>query len=395
MKKTVVGACIGLVVGSVLGITILSPNIQKHAATKTVVSERALNPENKDTPAALPNLTIRGNTISWRTTSPYPSDRPQVLNMAKTFGRSLAALSNDQMILPAVSAKDVLKAPDVFNAIASGRIDAVFATAEIGLHVEPALFLYDALPFGPNRQNYLNWLFAGNGQKHLQDLFARHNIHAQICGFLPAQSAGFFDEELKSLDDVDALRIRPNSQLAAKVWQKAGAEIINIPAQNVTGALEQGTLDAVNFSSPALDAKTSYGTYAPVYYYPGWHNQGQPLLLLITNKAWRTLDNQRRRIIESACREQSSLSFALASKTEFAGLSALTEQGVRLAKMPTFVLDHLNNAWSNVLAQELRGKPELVNIWQDLQNFLRTEQAWHDMGYKLPIAQKNTPNTFE
>jgi len=384
MRKIVVGACIGAVIGTVFGITVLTPNLQKHAALRTIVEERALT---ADTPANLPRLTPTADALNWRTTAPYPSDRPQVLALAQEFSKSLASLTADQIILPAQSTKDVIKGEDIFNAVASGRIDAVFATAEVGQHVEPALALFDALPFAPNPRDYLNWLQAGTGTTHLQDLFSRHNIHAQVCGYLPAQSAGFFVKEFNNSDDLQRLRMRPNSRLAAKVLSKAGVQVVDMPAQEVPAALEEGRLDAVSFSSPAIDAQTDFAQYAPVYYYPGWHNQGQPLLLLITNKTWRTLDNQRRHIIRSACSTHTTLSFARASQTEFDGLSSLSGQGTVLKKLPSYILDTFEGAWQDVLSEEIRGNQSLLTIWQDLESHLKTQQAWYDMGYKQAIGQ--------
>jgi len=379
MRNGIIGLVIGLVVGVVLGVTILTPKIKTHTASKSIISERDLDKEDNAGFAPLPTL-HNGDVIHWRSAPPFPSDRPNVASQAADFSKQLATLTSDRIILPVLPAKEVIAADRLFGAIASGRIDALFTSADIAVDKEPALALFSALPFGPRPQETLAWLQAGNGDKTLKGLFAKHNIHALVCGYLAPESSGWFVNEINGTEDIKGLRIRING-LGAKVWEKAGATVTPLSPENILAAFDQDTLDAAVFSTPKVDAKLGFSRFAKNYYFPGWQNQGQPLLLLINARAWKRLDQERQSLMKASCDQHTALSQAKSAQLQFSGLSDLAKQEVTLLRMPSFILNRLREAWANVLAEEARRDPVFRDTWEDLKAFLKTRKTWADMGY--------------
>ncbi|SCA56826.1 putative Extracellular solute-binding protein, family 7 [Candidatus Terasakiella magnetica] len=377
MRNVVIGLVIGLVVGVVLGVTILTPKIKTHAASKAVLSERDLDKDVSQAPIALTSLQ-KGDAIHWRSAPPFPSDRPNVANQARDFAKQLTILSGEKMILPVLPAKDVIAADRLFGAIASGRIDALFTTADIAIDKEPALALYSAIPFGPKPQDTLAWLQAGNGTKKLRDMFANHNIHALVCGYLPAESSGWFTNEINNAEQLSDLRLRITG-LGAKVWEKAGANVATITPEEIMAAFDQDQIDGAVFSSPDMDAKSGFSRFAKNYYYPGWQNQGQPLLLLVNARAWKKLDQERKSLLKASCDQHTSLSHAKAAKAQFDGLSEIVKQEVKLQKLPLYVIEPLHESWKKVLAEEARRNQTFRETWEDLKSFLKTRRTWQEM----------------
>lgn len=380
MRNVVIGLIIGLVVGVVLGVTILTPKLKTHAASKAVLNERDLEKDpTGETAPLLPSLND-GDVIHWRSAPPFPSDRPNVAYQARQFSKHLSVLSGDKMVLPVLAAKDVIAPDRLFGALASGRIDALFTTADIGVDKEPALSLFSAIPFGPNPIDTLGWLQAGNGGERLRTLFASHNINALVCGYLAPEATGWFLKEFSTADDIKDLRVRSYG-LGAKVWAKAGAAPVSLSPEDILSAFDQDQLDGANFSTPAIDAKSGISRFAKTYYFPGWQNQGQPLLLLINNRAWKRLDQERQSLLKASCDQHTSLSHANAAKTQFDGLSELTKQEVTLRRLPSYILEPLHDAWKTVLAEEARHDQTFRETWEDLNAFLKTRKTWEEMGY--------------
>jgi len=377
MRNIVTGLVIGLVIGVVLGVSVLTPKLKSHAASKAVLRERDLTGENKEAPVVLSALQD-GDAIHWRSAPPYPSDHPNVAAQARSFSKQLALLSGNKMILPSLPAKDVIAADRLFNAIASGRIDALFSTADIAVQTEPALALFSALPFGPDANDTLAWLQAGNGSKKLTELFGKHNITALVCGYLAPESSGWFVNELNNTDQIADLRIRI-SGLGAKVWAKAGAQVSTIAPEEVANAFDQNKLDAAVFSSPSQDVKSGYSKYAKNYYFPGWQNQGQPLLLLVNTRTWKRLDQERQSLLKTSCSQRTNQALARTPQEQFKGLSDLVKQGVTLRRMPGYILDPLKTAWEQVLAEEIRKDQTVLEVWDSLNQFLNERKTWQEM----------------
>lgn len=388
MRNAVIGVIIGLVVGVVLGVTILTPELKTHAASKSVLSERDLKKGLTEEAAPVLAALQEGDAIHWRSAPPFPSDRPNVARQANQYAKQLAVVSGDKMILPVLAAKEVIAAENMFGAIASGRIDALFSTADIAVHKEPALWVYSAIPFGPKAQDTLAWLHSGNGEKRLQDIFASHNIQALVCGYLAPEASGWFIKELNGTEDLKKLRIRVNG-LGAKVWAKVGADVKNLSAEQIMAAFDQDELDGAVFSTPAIDAKAGFSKFAKNYYFPGWQNQGQPLLLLINSRAWNRLDQERQTLLKSTCVQQTTLAHAKAADIQFQGLSDITKQQVTLRRLPSFIISRLQEEWKTVLAEEARRDSGFRQTWEDLTTFVETRKTWAELGRIDPFSGSN------
>ena len=74
--------------------------------------------------------------------------------------------------------------------------------------------------------------------------------------------------------------------LGAKVMQKFGVSTQQLAGGDIYPALELGTIDATEFSMPAIDR--SYGFYqiAKYNYFPGWHQQSTTNEILVNKEKW-------------------------------------------------------------------------------------------------------------
>lgn len=384
-RQFITGIIFGIVIGLVVGITILAPNLATHAASKAVLSERDL--ERSQTEAQdVPDLSSE-DAVHWRSAPSFPTDRPLVSEMGRTIAKQLATISNDEIILPTISAKEVVEAERLFGTLASGRIDALYASADIGVHREPALALFGAIPFGPAPEDILAWVQSRRGSKFLTALFEKHNIHPLVCGYLPAQSGGWFVNKLTSVEALQNLKIRADG-LGAKVWEKVGAEVVALSAEEIMSSFDQKTLDGAVFSTPAQDSQTGFQRYAKHYYFPGWQNQGQPLLLLINSKTWSRLEQPQQTMIKASCDQHTSFSQTQAADLQFAGLEDLSKQDIVIERYPSYLLDAFQTAWTDVLAEEIRQNKTTLEIWEDLTRFVKTRQSWEALGY-LPKRSAN------
>ena len=140
-------------------------------------------------------------------------------------------------------------------------------------------------PFGPPAPEFLAWLFYGGGVELAEEMYGRDNIKFHACGMIPPETSGWFREEITSLDQLQGLKMRFFG-LGAKVMQKFGVSTQQLAGGDIYPALELGTIDATEFSMPAIDR--SYGFYqiAKYNYFPGWHQQSTTNEILINKEKW-------------------------------------------------------------------------------------------------------------
>ena len=159
-----------------------------------------------------------------------------------------------------------------FDAVSSGALDAAWATPGFWTGKDIAFAVYSTVPFGPGIGEYLAWMKEGGGEKMMQELYAKYNIHSVMCHLIPPEASGWFRKEIKTLEDLKGLKMRFFG-LGANVMQKLGVSTQLIQAGEIFQALQLGTIDATEFSMPVMDLSLGFHQVAKFYYFPGWHQQ--------------------------------------------------------------------------------------------------------------------------
>ena len=109
--------------------------------------------------------------------------------------------------------------------------------------------------------------------------------------------------------------------------------------QKLFTALQTGVIDATEWVGPYNDLTFGFHQAAKYYYYPGWHEPGPMLELLINMDAWNSLPKHLQVIIETATKavNQDTLDEYLARNNQ--ALTELIEvHGVELRKLPDDVI---------------------------------------------------------
>ena len=175
-----------------------------------------------------------------------------------------------------------------FDAVASGSLDAAWATPGYWTGKDIAFAMYSTVPFGPDTGEYLAWMKFGGGEKMMQALYAKYGIHSLICHMIAPEASGWFRKEIKTLDDLKGLKMRFFG-LGANVMQKMGVSTQLLQAGEIFQALQLGTIDATEFSMPAMDLALGFYQVAKFYYFPGWHQQSTFGDMIINKAKWDSL----------------------------------------------------------------------------------------------------------
>ena len=81
--------------------------------------------------------------------------------------------------------------------------------------------------------------------------------------------------------------------VGAKVMQKFGVATQQLAGGDIYPALELGTIDATEFSMPAIDRTLGFYQIAKYNYFPGWHQQSTTNEILVNMDAWNDLEDTR------------------------------------------------------------------------------------------------------
>jgi len=267
-----------------------------------------------------------------------------------------------------------------YDPISQGAFDAAYGTPGANQGKNSAFAFLSTWPFGPGALEFNAWMRYGGGIEIAEELYAKDNIKYFYCGMIPPETSGWFREPIESLDQLKGLKMRFFG-VGAKVMQKFGVSTQQLAGGDIYPALELGTIDATEFSMPAIDR--SYGFYqiAKYNYFPGWHQQSTTNEIIVNQGSWDDLGDPHKAMFEVACTANIGIELAEGEALQPAAMIANEKDGVTNMVWPDSVLDQLRGAWEEVLAEEIAANPDVKKLWDSYSAFNEAYQVWGSRGY--------------
>lgn len=267
-----------------------------------------------------------------------------------------------------------------YDPVSQGAFEAAYGTPGANQGKNSAFAFLSTWPFGPGAVEFNAWLKEGGGVEIGQELYGKDGIKYNYCGMIPPETSGWFRTEITSLDQLKGLKMRFFG-MGAKVMQKFGVATQQLAGGDIYPALELGTIDATEFSMPAIDRSLGFYQIAKYNYFPGWHQQSTTNEILINMDKWNALDDQQRAIFDLACAANIAAELAEGEALQPAAMIANEKDGVKNMTWPQSVLDQLRGAWEEVLADEIAANPDVAKLYKSYDDFHQTYKIWGDRGY--------------
>ncbi|MCT8970435.1 TRAP transporter substrate-binding protein [Microbaculum marinisediminis] len=316
----------------------------------------------------------------WNMQSTYPGSLTQLGTLGKHIAEQLKAVTDGDIELVFQEPGALVPALEVFDAVASGAVEAGWSTPGYWAGKVPALQLFAAVPFGPQAGEYIAWMKFGGGKELFDEIYEKYGIHSVTCGVIAPEASGWFKNEIKSVDDLKGLKMRFFG-LGAKVMEKMGVSTQLLAGGDIFPALELGTIDATEFSMPAIDLNLGFYQVAKHYYFPGWHQQATLFDLMINLDLWESLSDTQKAQIETVCDAAIAYGLAEGEAIQFKALQELEKNGVQIHRWPPEILDQLKAAWDEVVAEQVAADADFARVWESLATFRENYKKWKDLGY--------------
>ena len=267
-----------------------------------------------------------------------------------------------------------------YDPIQQGSFQAAYGTPGANQGKNTAFAFLSTWPFGPGALEFNAWMKLGGGQEIGEELYARDGIKYFYCGMIPPETSGWFREEIKSLDQLKGLKMRFFG-MGAKVMQKFGVATQQLAGGDIYPALELGTIDATEFSMPAIDRTLGFYQIAKYNYFPGWHQQSTTNEILVNMEAWDALEPEHQAMFQTACDANFMHELAEGEALQAAAMIANEGDGVIMKTWPDEVIAQLEGAWGEVLKEELAANPDVQKLWDSFSKFHEEYQVWGSRGY--------------
>lgn len=322
-----------------------------------------------------PALVQAQQQIRWRLASSFPKSLDTIYGAAEVFAKLVSDATGGKFAISVHAGGELVPAFGVVDAVQQGTVECAH-TAPYYFFGKDETFAFDcAIPFGMNSRSISAWMYQGNGLKLLREFYAQYNIVNFPMGNTGAQMGGWYRKEIKSVADLNGLKMRIGG-FGGRVLAKVGGVPQNIPGGEIYQSLERGTIDATEWVGPYDDLKLGFHKVAPFYYYPGWWEGGAQLSLYINDKQWNSLSGEYKAIVQAAASHAHVNMQAMYDARNPVALKQLIAEGAKLNRFPRDVMDAAFKASREVYAELNDKNANWKKIYGDFAKFQAEQYQW-------------------
>lgn len=318
--------------------------------------------------------------VRWQVPLAFPSGLVGLSTPMAHMAETVNAISDGNVTMRTYEPGELIPPFEILDAVSEGRFNAGFTWIGYDQGRVPVLPLFAGPPFGMEPPAFMAWTYFGGGHELLQEVYEPYGVHAMLCGIIGPEAAGWFAEPLTSLDQIDGLRIR-FAGVGGRVMQNLGASVTMIPGGELYQAMDRGTIDAMEFSAPAVDRILGMSDIVQNYVLPGWHQTFTSAHLLVNQEAWDDLDDLTRVQMQTACRSATLFGFSEAEWENPQAMRDFEAEGVNLQVLSPEILAELE-AETMIALDDLASDDEMfARVLESQREWMKVHGVWHDKGH--------------
>ena len=358
-------------------------NFLKTAAISTAAISTGLIPgctsEKNNKSAAV----ISTKKYEWKMVTTWPPHFPILGENVDKFAKWIEIMSQGRLKIHVYGGNELVPPLETFDAVSSGVAEMGHGAAYYWAGKAPAAQFFGSVPFGMNAVQVNAWFKYGDGLDLWRELYQNFNLFPFPCGNTGGQMGGWFNKKIDSVKDIKGLKMRIPG-LGGKVVTKAGGSAVLAPAGELYTDLERGVIDALEWIGPYHDYLMGFNKIAKYYYYPGWHEPGSSLELIINKNAYEDLPNDLKEIIKAAAGRVNILMLAEfeAKNTEYY-YKIMNEGKVKFLPFPDDVLSTFKRLNEEVLNGITDRDKMSRKVYKSYKKFHNKISKWYE------IAERN------
>ncbi len=303
---------------------------------------------------------IAQDVREWKLVTAWPKNLPGPGVAAQTLADRITTLSGGRINVTLYAAGEIVPGRGVFDAVSEGTAELYHAVPAYWGSKSKGILLFGSQPFGLRADEQFGWLYHGGGQALYDEMYARFGIKPFLCGNSGPQWAGWFKNEITSVEDLKGLKFRTTgiaSQMAAKLGM--AAEAMSGPA--MFQALQTGALDAGEFIGPWTDSALGYYQVCPHYYWPGVGEPSSAEECGVNADVFAELPDDLKEVVTQACHGLYNPVWTEYMTKHAQSLQTLvSEHNVQVHKLPDDVIAAMGEAAKEIMEEYRSDDDELV-----------------------------------
>ncbi len=317
--------------------------------------------------------------FEWKLVTTWPKNFPGLGAGPENFAKFINKMSDGRLTVKVYGGGEIVPALEVFSAVSQGTAEMGHGGAYYWKGKIPSSFFFAAVPFGLTAQEMNGWLHYGGGLELWREAYAPFNIIPFAAGNTGVQMGGWFNKEINTIADLKGLKMRIPG-VGGEVFSRAGGSSITLPGSEVYTSLQTGVIDAAEWVGPYNDVALGLHEVAKYYYFPGWHEPGSSLELIVNKTAYNSLPEDLQVMIEVAARAvNQDMLDEYTARNNKALLNLQNNHGVELRQFPDEVLIALRKASDEYLQDLIAKDPMARKVYRSWKAYADGVKNYHHL----------------
>jgi len=314
--------------------------------------------------------------IKWLLVSSFPKSLDTIYGAAEVLQKRIHEITGGQFEIEVAQANEYVKGTEVLQAVRDGNAEMGHSASYYYRGLNSALVFDTAVPFGLNARQQMAWLEQAGGRELLQEkLFNDLNVVGLPGGNTGTQMGGWFRKEIKSLADLNGLKMRIPG-LGGEVMRAMGVSAVTYGGKEIYTNLQTKNILAAEWVGPYDDEKLGFHEVAENYYFPGWWEPGPSLSFYINKTSWDALPSTYQAALKAASTEASVNMMSSYDAKNPAALKSLVEKGVNVLPFPDDIMLEAEKQTALLLKAECKSNPVFAEIYAHWKAFKDESSEW-------------------
>jgi TRAP-type mannitol/chloroaromatic compound transport system substrate-binding protein len=321
------------------------------------------------------------------------NDKVYKLKMATTWGPTLSPLidaaqnmaklahdlSNGELEIRIDNANKHKSPLGILDMVKGGQYDMGHSTSYYWKGKDINTLPFTSMPFGLTSPEQYAWFYHGGGLELMQKVYDKHHVYSFPGGSTGVQMGGWFRKEIKTLDDLQGLKMRIPG-FAGEIMAKLGVKVVNMAPGELYMALETNVLDALEWVGPSMDITMGFHKVAP-YYYTGWHEPASEMQFLINQDAYKKLPKHLQDILVVAMRLAAYDMYIQNYDMNATAWENMKKEypNIKVKTLPTPIMDAMKKANEELIVEMTKENPLLKEVLDSQKAYQKKVRVWTQM----------------
>lgn len=292
---------------------------------------------------------------------------------AKSYARIAEQMTEGRVKINVYPAGALGPALKVTESVQMGIADMGHAWGGYDWSVDRTSAMFAGWPGGPTPEEYMMWLYNGNGLKLWKEWRAeKFGVVAIPCGVTETEIFMHAHKPVRTVEDLKGLKLRTSSAWA-EIAPKLGVSTVILPGSEVFTALERKVVDAIEWGGPGGNMQEGFDKIAPYMMMPGVHSRAAVHDCIYNKAVWDRIPEKDQAHLEMAGRLAMLETYLGYAKMDIDAYEKLKKESpAEIVEIDDSLVDAVNKA-SREWAEEQSGSNEwFKKVYEDQSSFLNS-----------------------